>query len=235
MSSSTTPSRRIGAFTAAAFVCGVGTIAQAEDVFLRFNGVGQHGNHVTVTLNNGMTFDDGSTQRSLWAGSNNFEGVTGASFETWCAEVTQNTGSGMFSGMSLSNGFGGGDTGDRRAAAIERLFAATDNGASIANSAEAVAFQAVIWEIAHEYDGLDGDINATSGDVQISDVDQRLFGVFRNLALHGNGEGVDPIGVWASDGMQNQISMVVIPLPSAAGMGLAGLGLISVRRVRRAS
>lgn len=202
----------------------------AEPVNLQFMGNGPQGAMVEVSLAGGLTFSDGTSSRSMWAGSQMFESQS-QMFTTWAAGLDADASSGDFEIRDLRSAMGETEQGLRKAEALGRLFSATNSRSEMQSAAHAAAFQAVIWEIIHDYEGVDGDISLTQGDVRVAGIDSRLFGLYRHQALHGNG-AKHTFTYWESTIWQNQLGPRIVPLPTAGAFTAAGLGLLVVRRRR---
>ena len=103
----------------------------------------------------------------------------------------------------------------------------------------AAAFQMLVWEIVYDYDAsmpATGNLDRTAGAIQFLSGDAHfgsvsaIFDALRADILATGGPGITALQAVVNDGHQDQL--VLIPLPSAGAMGLAGLGLLAARRRR---
>lgn len=216
-----------------AIAAGMAAAAGAETVNITYQGTsGNLGQGVTVSLGGGLFFQDGASSRSVWAGQLS-QAIDGMSVKTYCTELTQWAGSGVFNVVSVDQApKPGSGMGQAKAEAIYQLFNATNRGADIATNAQAAAFQAVIWEIVYEFDGAESDLSLAGGNVQISGVNSVLFDLYRGLASAGNGDKTPTVIAYTNDTRQDQLGLRIVPLPGAAGMAGLGLAGVTVRRRR---
>lgn len=213
---------------AAAAACVTGT-ALADSVNVTFDGIGGNlGQTVGFTLSGGLHFADGSTNRTGYAGQLSHT-VDGVSYKTYCTELTQWAGNGVFEKIALPDApQPGSGMGQTKADAIYRLYNATNLADDIDTSAKAAAFQAVIWEVIYDFDGSESDISLASGKLAMTGVDATLFSLYSSYAT-GTGNKDPHIIVISNNDRQDQI--LSVPLPGAAAMaGLGMLGLVSRRR-----
>ncbi len=215
----------------AALAAGLAGIASADTVNVIYNGTtGNLGRNVTVTLSGGNYFQNGASSSTVWAGqySHNVDGID---FKTYCTELTQWAGSGVFTKVALSDApQPGSGMGQLKADAIYRLFNATNKGVDINTSAKAAAFQAVIWEIVYDYNGTETDINKSMGNVKFgTGINAGLFSLYAGYATAQSGDTTPRVIAMTNDTRQDQI--LVVPLPGAAAM--AGVGLLGLTTRRR--
>ena len=216
-----------------AIVAGTAGMASADTVNLVYQGyAGNLGRDANVQLSGGVFFQDGGSNKTLWAGQLS-SSIDGQSVKTYCTELTQWTGSGVFDVVGVDQAPNpGGGMGTTKADAIYRLFNATNDAADINTNAKASAFQAVIWDIVYDYDGSQSSLDRDSGNVQfLSGIDAGLFSQYAGYA--GDSQGDTSVGViaYTNSTYQDQLGLTVVPLPGAAGM--AGLGLAGLAARRR--
>ncbi|MBK7405898.1 MAG: PEP-CTERM sorting domain-containing protein [Phycisphaerales bacterium] len=207
-------------------------IASAESVNVVYEGIsGNLGQTVTVSLSGGLFFQDGSSSHGVWAGQLS-QSIDGVSAKTYCTELTQWAGSGVFDVVSLDQApQPGSGMGQTKAEAIYKLFNGTNRGADVTTNAQAAAFQAVLWEIIYDFSGQESDLSVAGGKVQFaSGVNASLFNGFKALATAANGDVTPTVTAMVNDTRQDQ--MRVVPLPGTAAMATLGLFGIASRRRR---
>lgn len=214
-----------------AIVAAAAGYASAESVNVVYEGIaGNLGQTVTVSLSGGLYFQDGGSSHGVWAGQYSHK-IDGVSTKTYCTELTQWAGSGVFNVVSLDQAPNpGSGMGQAKADAIYQLFNATNRGADVNTNARAAAFQAVLWEIVYDFSGQESDLSMTTGKVQFATgVNSSLFNLYKGFAAAANGDKSISVAAIVNDTRQDQ--MRVVPLPGAAAM--AGLGLAGIASRRR--
>jgi len=221
--------RSLATLTVCGVVAGVVGSAHADQVYVDYMGTTDNmGNGVAVSLSGGLTFWDGSTSKTLWAGQRSIE-VNGELVKAYSAELTDRAGTGWHDEMQANEALGG-----MKASAIDNLFAATDGGAFV-SAEEAVAFQALLWEVLYDYDGSSESVDLHSGRVAFGMVDESVFEALKaSLGMRG---GSDPqLAVISSEVFGDHFRFGgdprIIPLPSAAALTGAGLLALGARRRR---
>lgn len=215
-------------------ICGVVAAvvgsANADQVYVDYQGTTDNmGSGVAVSLSGGLTFWDGSTSKTVWAGQRSID-VDGELVKAYSAELTDRAGTGWHDQLQANDALG-----DAKAAAISNLFNASDGG-QFESAEHAVAFQALLWEVLYDYDGSSESVDLHSGRVAFGMVDESVFEALKSsLGMRG---GTDPeLSVISSDVMGDHFRFGsnprIIPLPSAAA--LAGVGLLGLGARRRRS
>jgi hypothetical protein len=214
--------------------------ASADTVEARFVGSGLH-RTVQVSGVANVTVHAGELIHEFRNGTGAAAGLTGQ-IRTFCTEVTQlvNSNWRVFDLVAPSNAPNPGPPmGDQKALMLARLY---DLAAGQQNTSAdyAAAFQMMIWEIVYDFDAAnaatgnlsrtDGNIRFLSGDSHFGTV-TTIFESLRTQLLAYNGVGVTNLAAIVNSGSQDQL--LLIPLPTAGAMGLAGLGLVAARRRRR--
>ena len=211
-------------------LAGAASVASADSVNIVFNGNGSLGNTISVSLSGGLFFQNGSSSANLWAGrmSNT---IDGQHFETYCTELTQWAGSGVFDVINVEDAPRPGDgMGAAKAEAIYQLFNATSRGLDIDTNAKAAAFQAVLWEIVYDYDGTEATVSTTAGKVTMTGVGSGLFNTYRGYAT-ADGDKTPTVVAYTNENLQDML-ISVVPLPGTAAMAGIGLAGIAARRRR---
>ena len=201
-------------------------VASADSVYVQNLGAnGNVGHGVAVTLSNGLTLSNGSSSGVVWAGMRSLL-IDGLKIDVYSAELTGGNDDGWFE--TMDSGETQNSLGQTKANAISRLFGAHDSG-RFTSREQAVAFQAMLWELVYDFDGTAGSIDLNAGSVAIKLVKSAEFEAFKASAIRG---GSRPgIGLISSETMND--SFRVVPLPSAAGLSMLGLlGFASLRRRR---
>lgn len=197
--------------------------AFADQVEVEYLGSqGNAGRAALVSLSGGLAFNDGSTNKMVWAGTRSFL-IDGQLLRTYATELTSSNGNGTFEQLSAIEALG-----QIKGNALNALFAANSNG-NLANREQTVAFQALIWEIVYDFDGSEQSLDITDGNVRVRMINRTMFENMKSAAMRNGPSTLDLI---ASDDFNNNI--LVVPLPSTAalaGLGLAGL--VSIRRRRQ--
>lgn len=202
--------------------------AHADSVTLNYTGIsGNLGQNVSVSLSGGYSFANGSSHANVWAGQLSHT-ADGTPIKTYCTELTQWAGSGIYDIVSVEDAPSSGPMGAAKAEAIYRLFNATNGAEDINTGNKAAAFQAAIWEIVYD---LDEGLNIQGGNVQFSGVSNSLFNHYIGLANDSQGDSTPRVIAYSNSQYQDQLGIQVVPLPGAAAM--AGLGLAGVAARRR--
>lgn len=216
---------------ASAAAASLSAAAWAGPVPVSFQGVGTQGHSVKVHLANGYTLGNGLTSANVWAGEMRFS-VDGANVITFCTELGQFAGGGMFEHAPLASAptsLGG--MGAAKAQAIYALYNA-NNGGVFSVKAHAAAFQAMIWEITYDYTGDASSLNIagpSTGNLRIDNVDIVFFDKLRSDVAQSLNTFAS-VHALVHEYLQDQI--VAVPMPSAASLGFVG-GLVLAARRRR--
>lgn len=215
--------------------------AMADTVEMRYVGTGLHR---SITLS-------GVVNTTVHAGElvHEFRNGTGAAaslnglITTFCTEVTQHVSSNwkVFTLTEAENAPSpGSGMGEAKAAMLARLYGIA--GGQQHESADfAAAFQMMVWEIVYDYDPAaagTGNLSRTSGNLRFSSngsyfgAVSTIFESLRTALLAETGVPTMNIAAVVNGTAQDQL-LVLMPLPSAGAMALAGLmGVAGVRRRR---
>ncbi|MCC7389727.1 MAG: PEP-CTERM sorting domain-containing protein [Phycisphaerales bacterium] len=205
--------------------------ASADSVNITFDGVsGNLGGTVSINLSGGLSFADGSHNKSVWAGQLSHT-IDGEASKTYCTELTQWAHSGVYDIVDVANAPNSGPMGQDKAEAIYRLFNATNGGLDVNSDKKAKAFQAIIWEIVYDFSS---GTNLNSGKVKISGISDYWFNTFASFANNLQGNAAPTVIAYTNQQYQDQLGMRMVPLPGAAAMAGLGLGGIAIRRRRQA-
>lgn len=224
----------IAAVIAAA--CGA---ANADTVEVRYVGTGLH-RTIQVSGVRNATVHAGELIHEFRNGTGSAAALNGQ-IRTFCTEVTQNVNSSwrVFNLVDASDAPNpGSPMGDAKAAQLARLY---DIAAGQQNQSAdfAAAFQMMVWEIVYDYNPANaatGNLDRTSGAIRFLSGDSHfntvvaIFDSLRASLLSSNSTGISGLHAIVNGNVQDQL--VVIPLPTAGAMGLAGIGLIAARRRR---
>lgn len=224
----------------AALLAPIAATAVASPVNVKYLGTGTHGGTVRAVFNDAsLASQAGWSSASLWAGALKFD-INGSIFQTYCTELTQYVPSRnqptVYDQRSIASATVPGPAlGTAKANAIDTLFFHGYN--LVTSGAKAAAFQALVWEIAYEYDGSLNSLNTASGRLSFtSGVNQNHFSFFKNLIASPARQGY-AYAITNPDA-QDQIVYdprvaVSIPLPPAALAALPIAGFFAARRLAR--
>lgn len=233
-------------FGAAACALLASSVVRADTVDLRYVGVGK-GQHVRLLLS-GSSMD-------VWSGqiAHEFANGTGqgaklnGSRMTYCTDLWQHV-SGDWTTYTLMDlaDMPSPAMGEDKAEAIGDVYlgSAGMRAGPGFNNDMAAAFQLAVWEILVDFDPNAGrsSLSVADGDFEAAGSGGGALGpgvtgfLDQFLDMVGTGKrGYDHVIGLASRGSQDQmVDVPVVPLPSAAGMALAGLGATTLVRRRRA-
>lgn len=172
-------------------------------------------------------------------------GQTAKDFITYCIDLTQYAGDGMFNLVNLRDApitspapSHKWQLGQGQVDALNALYHA--RAGDIDTNNEAAAFQAAIWEIVFDWSSVNGhtfnannSYNLTHGVVRVNNnISNSYFTNYLTAAVtRSNTSGI--LAAIVSETKQDQL--VVIPLPSAGAMAGAGMMMMASRRRRRAA
>ncbi len=194
--------------------------AFAEQVEVTYLGSqGNAGRAAQVSLSGGLSFNDGSTDKLVWAGTRSFL-IDGQLVRAYASELTSSYGNGVFEKHNAVDLLG-----ETKTNALNALFASHNNG-NIANREQTVAFQAMIWEIVYDFDGTEQSLDITDGNVRTRLINRTMFESMTSSVMRS---GPSTLDIISSDEFNNNI--LVVPLPST--VALSGLGLASLVSIRR--
>lgn len=226
--------------TIVAAVLGMAGVAVAGPVTMNFQGTGTYGGNVTVNINNAaLASQAGFSRAQLFAGQLSYR-LNGSLVTTFCTELTQLTAaqgtnqSYMTAPLAAAPTPGAG-MGNAKASAIDSLFRGAF--ASLSNSAEARAFQVLIWEIVYDFDGTLASLNLNSGNLSFSGVNSNRFNALKNLIGTAT-SGTPAVYAVTSATYQDQIvydprGAVSVPLPPATLAAIPAVAIVGVRALRR--
>lgn len=246
---------------ALAIAAGAST-AMADTVQLRTIGL-VSGTSGTAMVTSVMRDGAGATSRSVSAGQIHHKlgaSATAKDLYTFCTEIAQTTSSSLSTfhvQKELKDApIPGAGMGQAKADAIGRMYkwAMTEafgggvdvfdklpGGLAGGTANFAVAFQLAIWEVVEDYNGTAASLSSALGNFTVEDfstsgstTDAGVQGFFNTLiGIAGDlTRSVETrLGALTSGSRQDQI--ILIPLPSSAGLAAAGLiGLAAIRRRR---
>jgi len=206
-----------------------GAICAADPVFVEYCGQGELGGFVSVDYTG---FVPNLVSGPIWAGHNK-QIVGGHMTHSYGLDLFREAGTGDHKVDEPSVTFNQSATD-----ALHALFNAT-NGGRVETSQQAIAFQAVLWELVTDFRGSASSVDLHAGSLRISaGVDESLFNFYKSAAFDPNRSAVDGnLRVLSRGGFQRQAvvmesPLLAVPLPSGAALTLAGLGLIACRRKR---
>ncbi len=237
-------------------VAAMAGVAAADTIDLAYLGTGQ-GRNVRITLEgNSQNVFAGQLRHAATTGVGMGVELAGQTLVTYCADINQLVGSSsstyeivnvsvLPSPNSVTTP---GGMGEIRAAAIQSVYAYSNSllgGQHVdlgVNEAFATAFQLVIWELVYDYDGTAGSINLASGDFKATRTNgsalwSDVMGFANDLLTNGIVYDVSAKGLVGlrSGTRQDQLvemNIPIIPTPTAAALGLVGLGGLAARRRR---
>ncbi len=220
--------------------------ASANTLNLQFTGVG---------LRESVTVSDTSlsiSNMNVYAGELQFKTLSGTtapgytigqSLSTFCMDLSQNVSNGVLTLVGLETGpVPGPQMGADRASLLRNLYA-TSYASAFASSTNAAAFQIAVWEIINEANvdvsqGARGlaNIDVSAGDFRVTNnaTARAQANSFLDLAFLAFKDGLTGFNLMAgvSPTSQDQIFITSVPMPTAAGLGFAGLAGMGLRRRR---
>ena len=232
-------------FAAAIAVAAIAASSFAGTVDVKFVGTGL-GRNVQVNRNgNATNLFAGQLMHNFSNGQGDCVSLSGTQ-ATFCTELTEYvaTNTSPFDSAALEDAPESGPMGAAAAQAVKDIYAQA-NGRQFATSGTvdnkdlAAAFQIAIWEVVTDYDGTAASLDVTAGDLKVTKMDgsdlsagvaDYLAELFGAVGMNADGDGIFAV---VNDCYQDQI--VMVPLPAAALLGAAGLGVIIWRRRKLAS
>ena len=198
----------------------------------------------------GQAVDPSATGSYAQAGLNFFDVSGGGSVMAFCVEVKENFPDDPISytvvdASTVPEEAPPGPMGATRFDLVQSLYAnfyddASSTGgddSSFSNSAdESSAFQLVLWEITHENfaastaSGMISEMDIELGAMAITSFQNANILTIANTMIAGLGSG-SVFNMFGLSNPTNQDLLIVVPSPAIAG--LAGLGLVGMRRRRR--
>ena len=222
--------RRLHLGTWAIGLTACGMTCTADPVFVEYCGQGELGGFVSVNFTGFVP--NLVTTGPIWAGHNK-QIVGGHMTHSYGLDVFREAGTGDHDVDKPHFTF---DQHTRDA--LHALFNAT-NGGQVETNREAVAFQAVLWELVTDFQGSASSVDLHAGSLRISaGIDESLFNSYKSAAFDPNRSSLDGnLRVLSRGGFQRQAlvmesPLMSVPLPGGAALALAGLGLIACRRAR---
>jgi hypothetical protein len=196
-----------------------------------YTGQGELGGYVSVSYTTFMHHIPGGDGQAIWAGHNR-QRINGQVVDTFGLDLLRKATTGEHLVQQPGEVFSA-----EASDALNALYHAT-NGAQVATNEEAVAFQALLWEIVADFSGAASSIDLTVGSlVFYAGVDGAIFERFKSMAFDPSRRVDDSqLRVLTRPGYQRQAGVLElfrpVPLPSGAALALAGLGIVACRRRR---
>lgn len=220
--------------------------ASANTLKLDFLGVGYKESVKITDTSLGLSnksFTAGELKYKTLTGTNAAGFSIGQLLSTFCMDLKQTAADGVLTLVALHTGpVPGPAMGHDRAALLRTLYA-TSYSQALTSNAKAAAFQVAVWEIINEANfdaskgtrGLAG-IDASSGEFKVTNQTsiRTQANTFLDSAFTAFKDGLAGFNLMAgvSPTLQDQIFIISVPMPSAAGLGLLGLAGICLRRRR---
>ncbi len=235
-------SKNIRNVVCAALVCSAGAgAAMADTVEVRYRNTGLT-RSITLSGVRNATVHAGELVHEFRNGTGAAASLTGL-ISTFCTEVTQNVNTNwhLFTLTDASQApMPGSGMGEAKASMLARLYGLA-GGQQHQSADYAAAFQMMIWEIVYDYDEAvadTGNLSRTSGNLRFSSSGSyfgavsAIFDDLRTSLMASAGTPMPNLAAIVNGTTQDQL-LVLMPLPSAGAMALAGLvGVAGVRRRR---
>lgn len=222
-------------------VCAV-SAASADTANVSFVGAGQ-GRNVQMSLGSlGLTVFAGQLRHDISSGTGVAAGLQGI-YATFCSDASEfvKYAETPYFVTDLSNlpaSGGWAPMGVEREQAVYDLYAAA-GGSQLGVSADAdlaAAFQVALWEVIYDFNGTRASMDANTGVMRVTETSGAAFSgtmltclnslLDSVMTITAAQSGLIGLGNWG--GQDQVVSPVIIPLPNAALMGLAGLASIGV-------
>lgn len=226
--------------------CIAAAAASANSLNLKFLGVGVRASVRVTDSSLGISnksINAGELRYQVLAGTTAPGFAVGQLVSTFCMDLTQSAGTGILSLVPLHTGpIPGAGMGHDRASLLSNLYA-TSFAQAFSSNNNAAAFQTAVWEIVNEANldlsqgtrALAG-IDTSSGDFKITNQSaiRTLANSYIDSAFAAFKDGIAGFNLMAgvSPSRQDQIFIVSVPTPTAAGLGLLGLSGMASRRRR---
>ncbi len=219
--------------------------AAADSVDMKFLGTGLGRSVKVETSTKTFNVFAGQLRHELDNGDGALTGMDGELL-TYCTELTQYVTSSFkdYDLVNLSLAPDSGPMGAVKAQAIRDIFAYAagaqyESASNSANKDFSAAFQIAIWEIVADYDGTNGSLSVTDGELEVRSTNGSALasGIAGELddifAAVGLGADFPQLGALVNANHQDQL--VMVPLPAPLLIGMAGVAGVMWRRRRLAA